>query len=448
MASPDEPIMAMEEAGLTPVEIVRQLDRYIVGQNQAKKAVAVALRNRLRRRWLPPHLREEVLPKNILLIGMTGCGKTEIARRLAKLVRAPFLKVEATKYTEVGYVGRNVESMIRDLTEVAFGETVALERESVRKESEADVRERLVDALLPGSGGVQEATRERLKSRLDAGDLEDREVEITLRETAFSGTAGGMTGDWGDPMEGNLKDMLGSWLPPRQTKRKLAIRDARPLMLAEATDARIDSARASREAVRKVQELGILFIDELDKVVPRGGMAQGDVSREGVQRDLLPIVEGSAIKTRHGIVRTDHILFIAAGAFHQAKPSDLIPELQGRFPIRVTLDPLGEGDLYRILTEPENALVAQYKALLETEGVTLDIKDEALRELARSAALINEGTQNIGARRLFTLMEQLLEDVSFKAPELTGQTIVVDKAFVDGRLSRLVRDPDLSRYIL
>lgn len=428
----------------TPGDIVRYLDRYIIGQAEAKKAVAVAIRNRARRERVSGPMKEEILPRNILMIGATGSGKTEIARRLSRLLNAPFLKVEATKYTEVGYVGRNVESMIRDLAEVAYNEGLSRERDRVREEALKDVRERLLDALLPGGG--QEATRSRLASRLDAGDLEDREVEILLRETTGGPLAGGS--DWGEGSPEGVREMLGSILPPRQVRRRLSIRDARPLLLAEAADARVDAGKVSRETVARVEESGILFIDEIDKVIPRSGSVGADVSREGVQRDLLPIVEGSSVRTRHGIVRTDRILFIAAGAFHHARPSDLIPEFQGRFPVRVTLTALGSPELYRILTETEGSLVSQYKALLETEGVTLDFREDGLREIAEVAWQVNEGTQNIGARRLFTVMEHLLEDVSFRASEMTGQTVVIDRPFVQERLGKLVLDPDLTRYIL
>jgi ATP-dependent HslUV protease ATP-binding subunit HslU len=428
----------------TPGDIVRYLDRYIIGQGDAKKAVAVAIRNRVRRERVSGPMKEEILPRNILMIGATGSGKTEIARRLSRLLNAPFLKVEATKYTEVGYVGRNVESMIRDLAEVAYNEGLSRERDLVREDALKDVRERLLDALLPGGG--QEATRSRLASRLDAGDLEDREVEILLRETSGGPPTGGSDWDEGSP-EG-MREMLGSILPPRQIRRRLAIRDARPLLLAEAADARVDAGKVSRETVARVEESGILFIDEIDKVIPRSGSVGADVSREGVQRDLLPIVEGSSVRTRHGIVRTDRILFIAAGAFHHARPSDLIPEFQGRFPVRVTLTALGSPELYRILTETEGSLVSQYKALLETEGVILDFREDGLREIAEVAWQVNEGTQNIGARRLFTVMEHLLEDVSFRAPEMAGQTVVIDRPFVQERLGKLVLDPDLTRYIL
>jgi ATP-dependent HslUV protease ATP-binding subunit HslU len=406
--------------------------------------VAVAIRNRVRRERVSGPMKEEILPRNILMIGATGSGKTEIARRLSRLLNAPFLKVEATKYTEVGYVGRNVESMIRDLAEVAYNEGLSRERDLVREDALKDVRERLLDALLPGGG--QEATRSRLASRLDAGDLEDREVEILLRETSGGPPTGGS--DWGEGSPEGMREMLGSILPPRQIRRRLAIRDARPLLLAEAADARVDAGKVSRETVARVEESGILFIDEIDKVIPRSGSVGADVSREGVQRDLLPIVEGSSVRTRHGIVRTDRILFIAAGAFHHARPSDLIPEFQGRFPVRVTLTALGSPELYRILTETEGSLVSQYKALLETEGVTLDFREDGLREIAEVAWQVNEGTQNIGARRLFTVMEHLLEDVSFRASEMTGQTVVIDRPFVQERLGKLVLDPDLTRYIL
>lgn len=428
----------------TPGDIVRYLDRYIIGQGDAKKAVAVAIRNRVRRERVSGPMKEEILPRNILMIGATGSGKTEIARRLSRLLNAPFLKVEATKYTEVGYVGRNVESMIRDLAEVAYNEGLSRERDLVREDALKDVRERLLDALLPGGG--QEATRSRLASRLDAGDLEDREVEILLRETSGGPPTGGS--DWGEGSPEGMREMLGSILPPRQIRRRLAIRDARPLLLAEAADARVDAGKVSRETVARVEESGILFIDEIDKVIPRSGSVGADVSREGVQRDLLPIVEGSSVRPRHGIVRTDRILFIAAGAFHHARPSDLIPEFQGRFPVRVTLTALGSPELYRILTETEGSLVSQYKALLETEGVILDFREDGLREIAEVAWQVNEGTQNIGARRLFTVMEHLLEDVSFRAPEMAGQTVVIDRPFVQERLGKLVLDPDLTRYIL
>jgi ATP-dependent HslUV protease ATP-binding subunit HslU len=428
----------------TPGDIVRYLDRYIIGQGDAKKAVAVAIRNRVRRERVSGPMKEEILPRNILMIGATGSGKTEIARRLSRLLNAPFLKVEATKYTEVGYVGRNVESMIRDLAEVAYNEGLSRERDLVREDALKDVRERLLDALLPGGG--QEATRSRLASRLDAGDLEDREVEILLRETSGGPPTGGS--DWGEGSPEGMREMLGSILPPRQIRRRLAIRDARPLLLAEAADARVDAGKVSRETVARVEESGILFIDEIDKVIPRSGSVGADVSREGVQRDLLPIVEGSSVRTRHGIVRTDRILFIAAGAFHHARPSDLIPEFQGRFPVRVTLTALGSPELYRILTETEGSLVSQYKALLETEGVILDFREDGLREIAEVAWQVNEGTQNIGARRLFTVMEHLLEDVSFRASEMAGQTVIIDRLFVQERLGKLVLDPDLTRYIL
>ncbi len=445
---PEKKTPGMEQ-DWTPAEIVRYLDRYIVGQQDAKKAVAVAIRNRYRRERLSAAMKEEVIPKNILLVGSTGSGKTEIARRLSRLLRAPFLKVEATKYTEVGYVGRNVESMVRDLAEVAFNESIAVEREKVREEAEREARDRLVDALLPGGpSGAQDSTRDRLRARLDAGDLEDREVEMTFRESPLSSGFSGTGNEWGDQTDGGLKEMLGNWLPPRQVRRRLRIREARPILVSEAADARVDLSRVSREVVHRVEESGILFIDEIDKVIPRTGSIGADVSREGVQRDLLPIVEGSSVKTRHGVVRTDRILFIAAGAFHHAKPSDLIPEFQGRFPIRVTLSSLGSEDLFRILTEPENSLVAQYKALLETEGVTLDVREEALRELSEIAFQVNEGSQNIGARRLFTVLEQLFEEISFRAPEMSGETVVIDRPFVVERLSRLIRDPDLTRYIL
>ena len=333
---------------------------------------------------------------------------------------------------------------VKASAEVAYNEGLSRERDLVREDALKDVRERLLDALLPGGG--QEATRSRLASRLDAGDLEDREVEILLREATGGPLAGGS--DWGEGSPEGVREMLGSILPPRQVRRRLAIRDARPLLLAEAADARVDAGKVSRETVARVEESGILFIDEIDKVIPRSGSVGADVSREGVQRDLLPIVEGSSVRTRHGIVRTDRILFIAAGAFHHARPSDLIPEFQGRFPVRVTLTALGSPELYRILTETEGSLVSQYKALLETEGVTLDFREDGLREIAEVAWQVNEGTQNIGARRLFTVMEHLLEDVSFRASEMTGQTVVIDRPFVQERLGKLVLDPDLTRYIL
>lgn len=443
LSAPEPP--SLTESAWTPGDIVRYLDRYIIGQEEAKKAVAVAIRNRFRREKLSGAMKEEIMPRNILMIGATGSGKTEIARRLSRMLNAPFLKVEATKYTEVGYVGRNVESMIRDLADVAYSEGLERERTRVRPEAQQDVRERLLDALLPGGGG--DTTRSRLGARLDAGDLEDREVEITFRESPVAPSSGGAS-EWGDGSQEGFREMLGNFLPPRQVRRRLSIRDARPILLAEAADARVDTGKISRETVTRVEESGILFIDEIDKVIPRSGSVGADVSREGVQRDLLPIVEGSSVRTRHGIVRTDRILFIAAGAFHHAKPSDLIPEFQGRFPVRVTLSPLGAPELFRILTETEFSLVSQYKALLETEGVVLDFREEGLKEIADVAWQVNEGTQNIGARRLFTVMEHLLEEISFRAQEMSGQTVVIDRPFVQKRLGKLVMDPDLTRYIL
>ncbi len=462
--------MKLEE--LTPSEIVAELDKYIIGQEKAKKAVAIALRNRIRRQKLSEDLQEEIAPKNIIMIGPTGVGKTEIARRLARLTGAPFVKVEATKYTEVGYVGRDVESMVRDLMSTALSMVKDELREEVREKAEQRTEELLLDALLPGigereengeseagfrsdaqvpaptrpEGGVSTHTRERFRGMLREGKLEDREIEISISKSStpaieiFSGN----NVEELDLNLGNLGNIFGG----KKKKRRMTVRQAREYMLQEEMEKLVDTEKAAELARNRIENTGIIFIDEIDKIATREGRSSGDVSREGVQRDILPIVEGSKINTKHGVVDTSHILFIAAGAFHMSKPSDLIPELQGRFPLRVELEALEAEEFYRILTQPQNALIKQYCALLETEGVTLDFHDEAIRALSRIAADVNSRTENIGARRLHTIMELLLEEVSFNAPDLKGQTIPITEDYVRERLSDVVEDQDLSRYIL
>jgi len=436
---------------LTPRETVAELDKYIVGQKDAKRAVAIALRNRWRRQQVPENLRDEIAPKNIIMIGPTGVGKTEIARRLAKLTASPFLKIEASKFTEVGYVGRDVESMVRDLMELAVNMVKAEERDKVQAKAAEAVEERLLDVLLPPSPPGQEgdggSTREKLRTLLRSGRLEDRfvELEVSQRNTPvveiFS--AAGM-----EEMDFNFRDMLGNIFPGRTKQRKVKVKEAREYLLQEEAQRLIDMDRVVEEARRKVEQNGIIFLDEIDKIVGRDQTRGPDVSREGVQRDLLPIVEGTTVNSKYGMLRTDHILFIASGAFHLSRPSDLIPEMQGRFPIRVELHSLGPAEFERILTEPENALITQYRALLNTESIRLTFTPAAVKEIANLATQVNERTENIGARRLHTVMEKLLEDISFTAPDLGAQEITITDVYVRDRLAALIADEDLSRYIL
>ena len=444
---------------LTPREIVAELDKYVIGQKQAKRAVAIALRNRMRRQKLGPEMRDDVLPKNILMIGPTGVGKTEIARRLAKLAHSPFLKVEASKYTEVGYVGRDVESMIRDLVEIAVNMVRDEQIVAVRAKAEENAEERLLDLLLPprpfapdeSASQVREETqrtRDRLREQLREGRFDDRMVEIEVREKGGFPSLEIITGANVEEVEFNLKDMMPGMFQGRSKKKRVPVRDAKIALAQEEEQKLIDMDQVARVAVDRVQQSGIIFLDEIDKIAGREGGHGPDVSREGVQRDILPIVEGTTVNTKHGIVRTDHILFIAAGAFHVSKPSDLIPELQGRFPIRVELEALGQAEFVRILTEPRSALIKQYTALLGTEGLTLGFADDAIELVAEFAALVNERTENIGARRLHTVMERLLDEISFEGPELAEKSITIDAPYVRRMLADIVKNEDLSRYIL
>ena len=443
---------------LTPRKIVEELDKYIVGQNKAKKAVAIAMRNRWRRQRLSPELKDEVLPKNIIMIGPTGVGKTEIARRLSRLANAPFIKVEASKFTEVGYVGRDVESMVRDLTELSISMVKSEHIEKIQEKAKTLAEEHVLDLLLPplrtqrGSAVEEEErdkhkeTRERLRTQLREGKLDNRYVDIDVKEKVVPF---GVVSNVGlEEIEINLKEMLGNFLPEKSKRKKVKVPEALAIMVQEEANKLIDVEKITKEAVERAEQSGIVFIDEIDKIASRGQAHGPDVSREGVQRDLLPIVEGTTVSTKHGQVRTEHILFIASGAFHMSKPSDLIPELQGRFPIRVELDHLGKKEFIRILTEPHNALIKQYTALLLTEDVTLDFTGDSIDEIAGIAAHVNEKTENIGARRLHTVLEKLLEDISFEAPEKKNLKLVIDKKYVKDKLSEIVKDEDLSRYIL
>ena len=443
---------------MTPREIVSELDRYIVGQKEAKRAVAIALRDRWRRQLVPEDLREEIAPKNIIMIGPTGVGKTEISRRLAKLSQAPFIKVEASKFTEVGYVGRDVESIIRDLTDLAVNMVKEEEKQKVELKAHEVAEERVLDLLLPASSAEEgdgeaidgqrlQSTREKLKKMLREGKMDDRFVDIELTQSAMPMievlTPQGMEG-----MEFNLKEMFSNLMPKKTKKKTVKIPEALDILTQEEASKLVDMDKVTGEAIRRVEQSGIVFLDEIDKIAGRESMNGPDVSRQGVQRDLLPIVEGSTVNTKYGMVKTDHILFIASGAFHTAKPSDLIPEFQGRFPIRVELSSLTKADFVRILTEPKNALIKQYEALLETEGVHLKFAEDAVQEIALIASDVNERTENIGARRLHTILERLLDEVSFAAPEMHGKEVAIDAEYVRERLAPILNNEDLSRYIL
>jgi ATP-dependent HslUV protease ATP-binding subunit HslU len=447
---------------MTPREIVAELDKYIVGQNAAKRAVAVALRNRVRRQKLPPEIAEDILPKNILMIGPTGVGKTEIARRLARLAGCPFVKVEASKYTEVGYVGRDVESMVRDLVEMSIDMVREEKLDEVAERAEQAAEERVLDVLLPPppptAPGTTESdaaaqrehnqrTREKLRVQLREGKLDQRMVDIEVREKMMPSFEV-ISNQGVEEMDVNFKEMLSGMFGQQKKKRKMSVADAFEYLIQEEESKLLDMDQVTRTAVERAEQMGIIFIDEIDKVAGRESGHGPDVSREGVQRDILPIIEGTTVNTRYGMIRTDHILFVAAGAFHVTKPSDLIPELQGRLPIRVELQSLKEEDFVRILTEPKNALIKQYVALLETEGIKLNITDDAVQTIAKFATTVNEQTENIGARRLHTIMEKVLDELSFEAPDLKKKAVKIDAAYVNKQLADIVKNQDLSRYIL
>ncbi len=432
---------------LTPREIVSELDRYIVGQKDAKRAVAVALRSRWRRKQLDETLRDEVFPKNILMIGPTGVGKTEISRRLAKLAKAPFIKVEATKFTEVGYVGRDVEQIIRDLVDSAIAMTRELMREDVRAKAVRAAEDRVLEAI--AGSDAREATREMFRKKLRAGELDDHEIELEVSDNSNPMPMFDIPGQPGSQMGMmNIGDIFGKALGQRTVTRKMTVSESHEILMGEEADKLLDDEVVTRKALSAVEENGIVFIDEIDKVCARADARGADVSREGVQRDLLPLIEGTTVSTKHGPIKTDHILFITSGAFHVAKPSDLLPELQGRLPIRVELRALTEADFIRILTETDNALTLQYKALMETEGVKVEFAEDGIAALAKIAAEVNQSVENIGARRLYTVIERVFEELSFVAPDKSGESVMVDKAYVEENLGDLTRDTDVSRYVL